>query len=119
MISRASGGYHFNISDTAYTISSGAVFLQAAAFDALAQQLVAVDSSGRVRATNWAWRRFRREAGLSVNLCAGQPYAEAYLCDVPWLEEDAAALLYELGSRAIGRESAHPTGSADVGRAYL
>ena len=53
--------------------------LRSAALEALEQHIVVLDGNGTVRVTNAAWRRFRCEAGLSVDRCVGKHYTEVCL----------------------------------------
>ena len=66
------------------------------AADALEQPLVVLDKQGTLRATNPAWRRFRRELGQPADVFIGRSFAEMCLQDAAANEganrEDAATL---------------------------
>ncbi len=55
--------------------------LSRAALDALEQPLVVVDKQGTIRATNSAWRRFRRALGHPADALVGRSFAETCLQD--------------------------------------
>ncbi len=70
--------------------------LSRAALDALEQPLVVVDKQGTLRATNWAWRRFRRALGHPADALVGRSFAEMCLQDAAANDganrEDASSL---------------------------
>ena len=64
------------------TVLGEPALLSRAALDALEQPLVVVDKQGTLRATNLAWRRFRRELGHPTDALIGRSFAETCLQDV-------------------------------------